>query len=384
MTWRPTDRSCGVSRTWPWGTPGRWLGDFHLAEDAAQEAFVEAFAGLDKVYGAAAFAPWLRRIVFKQCDRTLRRRREETGGAEVETAPAAGPDPLQVVEAGDAWSLAHGALAALPEAERTVALLFYINDHSQREIGAFLDLPVSTVKNRLRAARKRLKAEVTDMLRRDLQARRPSQNETFSTQVQDYLNALRMLHEKLLPMLEKTFAEASDGEVEVAISEVVHTRFKRYINSAPGPRWIYSFKVRKTDERKMMLEYSVPLIDGLLRASDGWDQLGEGRGHPDPRLDVTRAQTDLLHRADGPIKTTIKNIEALWSPVMGEEMTLHDGLLETEPSIVWGDMGFDKESDPELVQISLDVKGARCQGTVHLCYPVFTLEPVLPGLAPEE
>ena len=56
------------------GYAGAVLGDFHLAEDAAQEAFVEAFA------------PWLRRIVFKQCDRTLRCRHRAAGGA-----PAEGP-----------------------------------------------------------------------------------------------------------------------------------------------------------------------------------------------------------------------------------------------------------------------------------------------------
>ena len=71
------------------GYAGAVLGDFHLAEDAAQEAFVEAFAGPDKVYGAAAFAPWLRRIVFKQCDRTLRCRHRAAGGASAEGPAAA-------------------------------------------------------------------------------------------------------------------------------------------------------------------------------------------------------------------------------------------------------------------------------------------------------
>jgi RNA polymerase sigma factor (sigma-70 family) len=48
------------------------LGDFHLAEDAAQEAFIEAYHNLPKVYGPRAFPAWLRQIVFRQCYRQRR------------------------------------------------------------------------------------------------------------------------------------------------------------------------------------------------------------------------------------------------------------------------------------------------------------------------
>ena len=49
------------------------LHDFQLAEDAAQEAFFEAYRTLPKLREPAAFAGWFRRIVFKQCDRITRR-----------------------------------------------------------------------------------------------------------------------------------------------------------------------------------------------------------------------------------------------------------------------------------------------------------------------
>jgi DNA-directed RNA polymerase specialized sigma24 family protein len=50
------------------------LGDFHLAEDAAQEAFIEIYLYLGRLYGPAVFPSWLRRAVFKHCDRVTRRR----------------------------------------------------------------------------------------------------------------------------------------------------------------------------------------------------------------------------------------------------------------------------------------------------------------------
>src|SRR3954447_4441968 len=54
------------------------LGDFHLAEDAAQEAFLEVWRDLVKLREPAAFAGWLRKIVFKQCDRITRGKRVAT------------------------------------------------------------------------------------------------------------------------------------------------------------------------------------------------------------------------------------------------------------------------------------------------------------------
>src|SRR6266478_10240050 len=48
------------------------LGDAQLAEDAAQEAFLEAYLNLAKLHEPAAFPGWFRRIVFKQGDRVLR------------------------------------------------------------------------------------------------------------------------------------------------------------------------------------------------------------------------------------------------------------------------------------------------------------------------
>lgn len=54
------------------------LGDFHLAEDAAQEAFIEAYFCLVNLNLPMAFPSWFRKIVFKQCDRIRRRKRLDT------------------------------------------------------------------------------------------------------------------------------------------------------------------------------------------------------------------------------------------------------------------------------------------------------------------
>jgi DNA-directed RNA polymerase specialized sigma24 family protein len=75
------------------------LGDFHLAEDAAQEAFLEAWRDLPQLRDPAAFAGWLRRIIFKQCDRLTRGKRLVTVPMDA-AATIASPqaDPAEAAE----------------------------------------------------------------------------------------------------------------------------------------------------------------------------------------------------------------------------------------------------------------------------------------------
>ena len=63
-----------------------YLGDMHLAEDAAQEAFIEAYAHLIQLRHPAAFAAWLRKIVFKHCDRLRRSKQLATVPFEAATS----------------------------------------------------------------------------------------------------------------------------------------------------------------------------------------------------------------------------------------------------------------------------------------------------------
>ena len=50
------------------------LKNFPLAEEAAQEAFIEAYLNLNRLQKPAAFPGWLKKIVFKQCNRITRKK----------------------------------------------------------------------------------------------------------------------------------------------------------------------------------------------------------------------------------------------------------------------------------------------------------------------
>ena len=171
------------------------LHDFQLAEDAAQEAFFEAYRTLPKLREPAAFAGWFRRIVFKQCDRITRRQTVVTVPLETDTELLHGA----LVVSG--FSRTGGederradvieALRHLPEHERSTMTLFYIGGYSMEEVATFLEVPLSTIKGRLHSARERLRTMLVDTVADDLRARRPSRNEAFATAVVDLLTAAR-------------------------------------------------------------------------------------------------------------------------------------------------------------------------------------------------
>ena len=90
------------------------LGDFHLAEDAAQEAFIAAHESLPRLRVAEAFTSWFRQIVYRQC-RQLRCARPQGAVAEevLDEQPADQPAPDRMTENregnGVSAELAHGA-----------------------------------------------------------------------------------------------------------------------------------------------------------------------------------------------------------------------------------------------------------------------------------
>jgi RNA polymerase sigma factor (sigma-70 family) len=168
------------------------LHDFQLAEDAAQEAFFEAYRALDRLREPAAFAGWFRRIVFKQSDRIIRNRPPATAPIEHgQTAAQGGPSQAEALEQREMNERVFSAVEQLPEHERATLLLFYLGGHSHKEVGAFLGVPVTTVKKRLHDGRNHLRERLLKVFEEGLRSRRPSRDEAFATRVVALLKAAR-------------------------------------------------------------------------------------------------------------------------------------------------------------------------------------------------
>ncbi len=163
------------------------LKDRDLAEDVAQEAFLESYIQLKQLREPAAFPGWFRRIVFKHCDRYLRKQTLVTIPIEneIEDSTIASEDSLETKE--QVWA----AINSLAEHERTPLVLFYMTGNSQQEIASYLNVPVSTIKKRLFSARQRLRENLMDLAIDSLRETRPSKDSRFTESLLELLNAAR-------------------------------------------------------------------------------------------------------------------------------------------------------------------------------------------------
>lgn len=164
------------------------VGDFHLAEDLAQQAFLAAWRSLPTLNDPARFGGWLRRIVQFECAHFFR---DHPVSAlpidDARHAPAA-DDPIRSAERREGFDRALAAINRLPRPEREVTILFYLHDHSQRQVAAFLNLPVTTVNNRLRSARTLLRqGDLLTMADDALNTHKPSDG--FATRVGEIVSA---------------------------------------------------------------------------------------------------------------------------------------------------------------------------------------------------
>jgi RNA polymerase sigma factor (sigma-70 family) len=149
------------------------LRDLQQAEDVVQEAFVAAWFGLRTLADPAAFPGWLRGIVRHQAYRVLRQRPQAPLPLEAAYGvPANGSTPDRRAEEREQVAAVLGAIAGLPSPLREVVTLFYVHDCTQQDIATFLSLPVTTVNNRLHAARQQLKRGTLTMVKDTLEAHR--------------------------------------------------------------------------------------------------------------------------------------------------------------------------------------------------------------------
>ena len=163
-------------------------GDPVEAQDAAQEAFIEAFLRLQQLREPAAFPGWFRRIVIKYSDRQVRRQpKSVTPFTDALQRTTSKTDPAAIVENEQIRSAIHDSIAALPHNQRLATMLYYVQGYSINEVADSLDTTVGAVKKNLYSARKRLKQRMLIMIQDELQSNKPSQDEAFANKVRFFL-----------------------------------------------------------------------------------------------------------------------------------------------------------------------------------------------------
>jgi RNA polymerase sigma-70 factor (ECF subfamily) len=143
----------------------RMCGDLQIAEDAAQETFIQAWLHLSSYRPQTSLRNWLYRIAVNAATDMLRKEKRILPHA-VEDLQLSDPQPgpEAVFSQAERWALVQEAVLSLPDACRAVLVLREYEGMAYREIADALDIPVGTVMSRLNYARKLLKERVEQKL----------------------------------------------------------------------------------------------------------------------------------------------------------------------------------------------------------------------------
>lgn len=132
------------------------VGDRDIAEDAVQDAFIQAWQHLPMLREARALRPWLMRIVVNQCISFKRRLarstsfiRQSISEHETDLSTQVADHYKGVMERN--WDLAQ-AIKNLPAKQQAVIILHYYNGMTLPEMAQTLQISENTLKKRIQAA----------------------------------------------------------------------------------------------------------------------------------------------------------------------------------------------------------------------------------------
>lgn len=132
-------------------------GNWATAEDAVQEAFIQAFRSIDTFQEGRPFKPWLTKIVVNKSRRIGAKFGvpwDELDPNQLSDADDGTPE-MQLMEKEEQAKLVQ-AINLLGEKHRLPLILKYLSGLSEAETGEVLGIPVTTVKSRLYVARRQL------------------------------------------------------------------------------------------------------------------------------------------------------------------------------------------------------------------------------------
>ena len=125
-------------------------GDRALADDLAQDAFLEAWRKIAQFRGAGSFRGWLARIAYTRYLMEARRRKLEP----LEDVTQQW-EQVQTLEPGVRFDLER-CMGKLSLGERSALTLCHALGHSNDEAAHILDVPVGTLKSHVLRGRKKL------------------------------------------------------------------------------------------------------------------------------------------------------------------------------------------------------------------------------------
>jgi len=136
-----------------------YLRDRDVAEDVTQDAFVRAWDQLPKLREPAAFAGWMRALTVNRVRDHFRGRRDEDPLDDDRPLPSGDDGPDASVEQDEQHEAVRDAILGLPDHQRVIVSMHYLEGRPVQEIMEAMDLPKGTVVSRLARGRENLRGD---------------------------------------------------------------------------------------------------------------------------------------------------------------------------------------------------------------------------------
>jgi flagellar motor switch protein FliM len=227
---------------------------------------------------------------------------------------------------------------------------------SQEEIDALLDVVEDEGEEVLEAAEENLLPQRQVTL---YDFKRPNRVS------KEQLRAFRGVHDKMARSLASQISSIMRSIVEIQLHSVDQMTYGEFLMSLPNPTSFNVFSMKPL-EGSGVIEINPSIAFPML------DRLLGGKGEP---FDASREFSDIeLSLFETILRTMMSTLKEAWGPVM-----------EVYPAIE------SKESSPNVVQIVaqneivvmvvMEIIIGHSSGMMNICYPVISLEPILPKLA---
>ena len=130
------------------------------AEELTQDSFIKVYRSLKQFKGESRFSTWLYKVAYHTCLDRLKKLKREKPTVEINTFTEAHISTLQndfeQIEDQERKELVQECLQLLPEEERLLLTLYYLNEQSVKEIAHIMGATETNIKVKLFRSRNKL------------------------------------------------------------------------------------------------------------------------------------------------------------------------------------------------------------------------------------
>ena len=181
----------------------------------------------------------------------------------------------------------------------------------------------------------------------------------------DQLRTLENLHDNFARLLSSTFSGAMRAVVDVDTAFVDQTTYAEFIMSLSNPSCSYQFTLGPTNGQAI-IDFAMPVVFAFVDRIFG----GKGSSQGVDARQLSQIEMGVIAKI---VKRVVEDLEATWEPILRVEIS--DIELETNPEFM------QITAASEIVALlAFEVNATNACGLVSLCYPFYTLEPILPRL----